>query len=500
MAFGFSTLMSHSFSQVAGDVDVTWSNSGFTINNHVNDKNEYSEEIKILSDGSFLLIAHTGAPNRDILIAKYSASGYLNPNFGTAGILIIDINGDTDRAFDAHELAGGQLLIAGSSGSDLVLIRLEADGSFDFSFGTNGIISYTYADGPIAPFQMEVLADNSILLGVRIHNGFEFSSGLLKFTQHGAVSASFGQNGLSVFSDPNFTYAPSSMKVLADQSIVMCGYKIYNDRYNGFIIKFTSNGNVDVNFGTNGLGTEIGESSVITQFEDLNVDNEGRLIVISSNSNMDGAIYRYLANGLIDNSYTANGKITFGPDVNLRKFVKTIDNHFLVVGDGFGSEDNQIFTFMFNNNGEPNCNYHCNGVFTSLPHTVSFINANMLGLMIDGSILIGGFFLGPNYPQRSIFLGKLLNTNQVLSVSDQVFTKTTLTVYPNPAVGSFNISTDNKTEVEHIELIGLDGRTVQAWSTEMDTYQLNTSVSNGTYIVRVLTNKGMVTKQLVVYN
>src|SRR5262249_6685254 len=75
---------------------------------------------------------------------RYTSSGTLDTNFGTAGRVpvgsAINVN-SPNLAADGE----GRLLVAGSvfdnNGSDFAVARYNTDGSLDTSFGTNGIIT-----------------------------------------------------------------------------------------------------------------------------------------------------------------------------------------------------------------------------------------------------------------------------------------------------------------------------------------------------------------------
>ena len=81
----------------------------------------------------------------DLLAARFTSTGVLDPTFGTKGVVRIDVAGDDDRGRDLVVLPDGRILIAGSAkpdASDLnaMLVLLEKDGARDAAFGRNGLL------------------------------------------------------------------------------------------------------------------------------------------------------------------------------------------------------------------------------------------------------------------------------------------------------------------------------------------------------------------------
>ena len=89
--------------------------------------------------------------SQDLAVVRYSASGTLDPSFGTAGAVIQGFDGPdvfSDTADQARAIAvqpDGKLVIAGTSdfsggGLGWLLTRLNTSGSLDTAFGTDGLV------------------------------------------------------------------------------------------------------------------------------------------------------------------------------------------------------------------------------------------------------------------------------------------------------------------------------------------------------------------------
>lgn len=81
----------------------------------------------------------------DVLAARFTSTGALDPTFGTNGVVRIDVAGDDDRGRDLVVLSDGRILIAGSGKADAgdlnaMLVLLDKDGARDTAFGRNGLL------------------------------------------------------------------------------------------------------------------------------------------------------------------------------------------------------------------------------------------------------------------------------------------------------------------------------------------------------------------------
>ena len=81
----------------------------------------------------------------DLIAARFTADGQWDKSFGTDGMVRINIAGEDDRGRDLVALPDGRILIAGSGKPDAtninaMLVLLDQNGALDPSFGTGGIL------------------------------------------------------------------------------------------------------------------------------------------------------------------------------------------------------------------------------------------------------------------------------------------------------------------------------------------------------------------------
>lgn len=87
------------------------------------------------------LIVAAGFSDNQFALARYNANGSIDTTFGNAGIVTTPL-GITAMANSVVVQENGQIVVAGTSDTGVVLVRYNSTGSIDASFGTNGIINF----------------------------------------------------------------------------------------------------------------------------------------------------------------------------------------------------------------------------------------------------------------------------------------------------------------------------------------------------------------------
>jgi uncharacterized delta-60 repeat protein len=119
---------------VDGSLDTSFSDDGIVTSNAA--INEVMSSIVTLPDGKFLAAGTNG--NYDLVVVRYNADGTLDSTFGKNGRVTTDLGG-------AEECTGlavqndGKILLTGTSDSDFVLVRYNTDGSLDSTFSPDPI-------------------------------------------------------------------------------------------------------------------------------------------------------------------------------------------------------------------------------------------------------------------------------------------------------------------------------------------------------------------------
>src|SRR5439155_61486 len=180
----------------------------------------------------------------------------LDPHFGTGGKVVTDFNGEPNSAFSLA-LTGGKMLVAGSAtfggDSDFALVRYNADGSLDTTFGAGGLIHTDFGSTNDEAYAMALQADGKIVVvgHTRTDNGafaesstlaiqpngkilvggyaLDFGTGMsdaaiARYNANGSLDSSFGVSGMALVDFGRQNDNVKAMTVLADGRIVLAGY------------------------------------------------------------------------------------------------------------------------------------------------------------------------------------------------------------------------------------------------------------------------------------
>lgn len=243
----------------------------------------------------------------------FSQDGNPDTSFGDDGTVQTDVTGGgRDFSLAIAQQNDGKLVVAGkieTSGFDFVLalVRYNADGSLDTSFGDNGVVSKNSGNDSDQYTHLGVQSDGKIIAGGALGTFQNKILTLNRFLPNGDLDISFGANGeLIPFGGNNNTTA---FLLLEDDSFFVANPLTVSGQTTVMLKKYLVDGNVDMSFGVNGsIGVENGGQSDAIYF--LKVMANGNIVALArAQNNGDNAytMFRYLPDGTPDTSFGGNG-------------------------------------------------------------------------------------------------------------------------------------------------------------------------------------------------
>ena len=190
------------------------------------------------------------------------------------------------------------------------LLRLNADGSRDDSFASNGELQFLSFGGGA---QIEVDQHDRIAVA----GGVEAGILATRFNSDGSADNGYGNSGGFFFPGdqiPGFNSTVEDFELLGDGSVlILAGNPQVNVADAALIFKLNSAGELDGGFGNGGIVTipritTNPNLDLSDSFDLMEIDNQGR-VVISGSQN----IVRYTSSGQLDSSF-ADGGIFALPD------------------------------------------------------------------------------------------------------------------------------------------------------------------------------------------
>ncbi len=141
--------------------------SGGGVTTNIQGGNDVVMAMAVQPDGKLVLVGRSfTGQTASAVVVRYLANGSLDTGFGNAGIVNSTL---MEGATDLVIRPDGKLVIAGSSQGDFALMRLDANGQIDPSFGTNGRMT-TGVPAQIERFSRLGLQDDGKVLaaGIRL--------------------------------------------------------------------------------------------------------------------------------------------------------------------------------------------------------------------------------------------------------------------------------------------------------------------------------------------
>ena len=360
-----------------------------------------------------------------ISINLCAQDGVLDQTFGNNGIASTDIDNLYDVCSDMKIQPDGKIIVVGhtSSGStankESIIIRYNADGSLDTTFGTDGIIIAAFSTQYDTLNAVEVQADGSIVVGGYTQNDFL----LARFTPNGQLDSTFGTNGV-VLTNYYMSIVSSSedgincIALQDDGKILVGGFANYFSSSPYAIARYNTDGTLDNTFGTDGktlLNHNFNLSSGEKEIFDIIITTEGQFYAVGkaeqshNSAYFDQMIAKFNSDGSLDTSFTVNGVRHFS--LNFDSLFKEIkfqnDGKMVIVGNrGVAMTivrltENGVLDTTFNEDGRHT------PAFPTLGGVAGF--AESVSIQPDGNILMSGTVNGTGGEPTSVVVRYLPN-------------------------------------------------------------------------------------------
>lgn len=158
---------------------------------------------------------------------------------------------------DGKLLIAGRVGESGGSSPDLAVARFNSDGTVDTTFGNSGVAGTATEDISEAAYDIMVQPDGRIVLaGYRLPEGILLPTELLvlRLNPNGTFDATFGLNGVAEMPDfGNEGDFAEALTLQSDGRIVVVGQKSNKTQPDFAIVRYNPDGTLDATFGTNGM-------------------------------------------------------------------------------------------------------------------------------------------------------------------------------------------------------------------------------------------------------
>jgi uncharacterized delta-60 repeat protein len=180
----------------------------------------------------------------------FGVGGIASTNFNVVYVNDVSLNAIAIQN-DGKIVAAGYYIPNG--GQRLALARYNTDGSLDNTFGTNGIDTANYNNYEFSVATGVVVQNDSkiAICGVLAKNDDLTSDtfSVIRYNSNGSFDTSFGKNGIA---SSTINGTANSILLQPDNKIIACGYEVNI----GFaLLRLNTNGTADTSFGNDGVVT-----------------------------------------------------------------------------------------------------------------------------------------------------------------------------------------------------------------------------------------------------
>lgn len=181
----------------------------------------------------------------------------LDASFGKNGLVKTRVGYYEDKAQAVVVQPDGKILVAGSSSNnsnlDFALVRYMPDGSLDPSFHVNGPVVTVVGSGDDAALGVALQEDGKIVTCGYTFNGRDRDFALLRFTDNGELDTDFGENGIVTLAVGSGNDVAAAVAIQPDGAILVAGSFEGSASKTGALARFHSNGALDYSFGKSGM-------------------------------------------------------------------------------------------------------------------------------------------------------------------------------------------------------------------------------------------------------
>lgn len=340
-------------------------------------------------------------PADEGLVIRYNANGSLDTSFGGNGKATIGLTGLRVSFSSVALQPDGKIVAVGDAyaipNSSMFIARFTATGQLDTTFNAIGFMKLSlspyHGDSASA---VKIQPDGKIVVGgcsytLSISN-YNYDLVVLRLHEDGQFDTSFNGSGYSMAHVTEGQDNSESMTLQDDGKIILVGSGRSGSDTDFIAVRFNTDGSLDQTFnGTGFVVTPVGTGDDMGR--GVAVQPDGKIVV--TGDAMDSvsrmALVRYNADGSLDTSFTGTGKLISPIGLTASGWSVVAQADGKVVVVGERKEGTKYDLLISRYNSDGSADLSFNGTGYAAPQIQNGSHAYGLTLQRDGRILVTGY-------------------------------------------------------------------------------------------------------------
>lgn len=316
----------------SGQLDNTFGVAG-AVTFDLNTDYDYGRSIKALSNGKYLICGQNSVgPYFRGYVAKLNSNGTSDLSFGNADTLIINSNQSNMDVWAMDVASNGTIYAAGYVTVNTIVRaavwKISANGVVDQTFGFGGVASINSSNYGDRLFSIDYNENNHLLAVTGVSTNVSTPEGLIALMDTtGQLKTSFNNLGYATVAqsaNPTTLYDVC----LRNQSLVVCGFHLNGANNNALMAAFDLSGNPLNGFASSGVFTD--NLSSLSSFNQIDEDCQGSLYLgghLFYNAMKSFYIAKFSSNGQLDANFASNGQFVTRLNASYDEFIEGMALH-----------------------------------------------------------------------------------------------------------------------------------------------------------------------------
>jgi uncharacterized delta-60 repeat protein len=470
----------------------------------INSSEDVARSVVVQADGKIIAAGYTTDSLNHFCLVRYHTDGAVDSSFGINGIVITRFPPAGSIIYGLALQSNGKIVAGGSATAGFALARYHTDGSLDSSFGNSGTVMTSIQGYPAVAKAIAIQPDGKVVLGGFANNYLIDGSAfvVIRYNADGSLDPTFGNGGIAITdiipgSGLSAVDQIHALTLQTDGKIVAVGFAANNIA----LVRYNPDGSLDQSFGSGGIFA----NSIQGVVEGVAIRNDGKIVAagFQANGYSDFMLVRFDSSGNPDNSFGTGGVVIspLGPKQDgASALLLQPDQKMLVGGVIFKDSMNQFVLARYNTNGNLDPTFGTNGFVTVQADSASSALTSM-AFQPDGRILAAGY--GYRNGSSNFTLARF--TSGIVAIDEPVHLQSKISIYPNPTTETATIEYVLKVPGDiSVEILSSNGQRIgdvlasgyRERGENRESFSLS-GLSRGLYFVSISTAEGKRTFKLI---